>query len=133
MVVQIPAISGHTETRLQKLMRTLHETVEYEVGGIDSSVQPGTIRLRMGVTPRKGITAEEVLKSMSAVIEASIEEADEEPADPEESLDKIEEEVLRFLRIVKPEIRKSSDPSLPSAVMIEGDLNPSALWVEVGW
>lgn len=123
---------GDLVERLQKLMATLHEAAEYEVVGVDPSVQPVKVRLRMGVTPRKGVAAEEVLKAMSAVIEASHEEADEDSEDAEEPLDESKEEILRFLSIVKPKIRKSSDPSLPSAVMLEGNLNPSALWITIG-
>jgi hypothetical protein len=125
MVVQLPSMSGETETRLQKLMQTLHEAAEYEVVGVDHSTKPGKVRLRMGLTPRKGTTANELLATMSAIIQATIEEE-------KEDADETEEEILRFLEIVKPEIRKSSDPALPSAVMVEGDLNPSALWIAVG-
>jgi len=86
----------------------------------------------MEVTPRKGVAAEEVLKAMSAVIEASHEETDEESEDAEEPLDESNEETLRFLSIIKPKIRKSADPSLPSAVMLEEDRNPSARWITIG-
>ena len=125
MVVQLPSMSGKTETRLQKLMQTLHETAEYEVVGVDHSTKPGKVRLRMGLTPRKGTTAKELLATMSAIIQATVEEE-------KEDADETEKEILRFLEIVKPEIRKSFDPTQPSAVMVEGDLNPSALWIAVG-
>ena len=132
MVVQLPEMAGHTETRFQKLMQTLHETAEYEVVGVDPSREPEKVRLRMGLTPRKGTTAKELLATMSAVIDASIEQAKEEAGTSDQDVGKTEEEILRFLGEVKPEIRKSSDPSLPSAVMVEGDLKPSALWIAIG-
>ena len=66
----------------------------------------------MEVTPRKGVAAEEVLKAMSAVIEASHEEADEESEDAEEPLDESKEEPHRFRSIIKPKIRKSAETEI---------------------
>lgn len=132
MVVQVPSSSGHTETKFQKLMKTLHETAEYEVVGVDPALDPTKIRLRIGLTPRKNRTAEELLAAMSAVIDASIEQSNQERAEDDEPLDATVELVLHFLKTVKPEIRKSSNPSLPSTVMVEGTVIPSALWLAVG-
>ena len=131
-VIKLPTMIGPTETRMQELMQTLHEAAEYEVVGVDPSIEPGKIRMRIGVTPRKGSTAEEVLKLMSAVIEATIEQSNKEHEENDEPLDASEELILNFLKTVKPEIRKSSNPSFPSTVMVEGDVMPSALWLAIG-
>lgn len=131
MIVRLPLISGQTESEMGALMQTLHEAGEYEVVGVDPSVEPRKIKLRIGLTVREDKTAEELLAAMSAVIEASIEEFNEEDA-KDEPLDVTEEAIHHFLKTVKPEIRKSSNSSMPSAVMLEGDVMPPALWLAIG-
>lgn len=131
MIVKLPLFSGQTESEMATLMQTLHEAGEYEVVGVDPSVEPQKIKLWIGLTVREDKTAEELLAAMSAVIEASIEEFNEENAN-DEPLDASEEAIRHFLKTVKPEIRKSSDPSMPSAVMLEGDVMPPALWMAIG-
>lgn len=131
MIVKLPLFSGQTESEMATLMQTLHEAGEYEVVGVDPSVEPQKIKLRIGLTARKDKTEEELLAAMSAVIEASIKEFDAEHAN-DEAVGVSEEAIYHFLKTVKPEIRKSSTPSMPSAVILEGDVMPPALWLAIG-
>jgi hypothetical protein len=109
-------------------METLHKVAEYYVVGIDHSEQPGMGKLRTGVTPRGETSAEELSKLVSDVIQAAIDQAIEEQS-PDDVADETNAAILQFFQQAKPVIRKSSDPSLPSIVIIEGDLIPTGLWL----
>jgi beta-lactamase regulating signal transducer with metallopeptidase domain len=132
MVVLLPSVSGPGDSQLQKLMRTLHETGEYYVVGIDPSADPQKVKLRLGMTPRRGTTAIQLAETMSQIIQLSIELSKEEKTATGETPDATEAEILRFLSEAKPEVRKSSNPELPSTVLVEGDLAPNALWLAIG-
>jgi hypothetical protein len=87
--------------------------------------------MTIGLTVREGKSTEQLLAAMSAVINASIKEFDANHAN-DEPLDASEEAIFQFLKTVKPEIRKSSNPAKPSAVILEGDVMPTALWLAIG-
>lgn len=127
-VIKLPTMIGPTETRMQELMHTLHESAEYEVISFDVAKSPEQVRLRFGMTPSKGTTAKDLLATMSAVIQLGLEEQNQEVASSGKTLDAAEIELNRFLESTKLEIRRSSDPSLPSVVMLEGDIDPRILW-----
>ncbi len=131
MIVKLPLFSGQTESEMATLMQNLHEAGEYEVVGVDPSVEPEKIRMTIGLTVREGKSTEQLLAAMSAVINASIKEFDANHAN-DEPLDASEEAIFQFLKTVKPEIRKSSNPAKPSAVILEGDVMPTALWLAIG-
>jgi hypothetical protein len=127
MIVRLPSMPGDTDTRLQKLAQALHEASEYYVVGVDLSEEPDKIKLRLGLTPRGETTATELSKLMSATLQAAIEEAKEDAASRDDG-DETAASVLQLLEHAEPEIRNSSDPSLPSAVIIEIDVMPDAVW-----
>jgi hypothetical protein len=127
MIIRLPSLSGESETHLHKLAQTLDERAEYYIVGIDGSEEPGKVRLRLGMTPRDGTSAKELSETISAMLQALVDQAKEEAA-AGDGIDESEAAIMRFVEQATPEIRKSSDPSLPSAVIVEGDLIPSALW-----
>jgi len=127
-VIKLPTMIGPTETQMQELMHTLHESAEYEVISFDVANSPEQVRLRFGMTPSKGTTAKDLLATMSAVIQLGIEEQTQEAESSGEALDKTDVELFRFIESAKLEIRRSSDPALPNVVMLEGDIDPRILW-----
>jgi len=123
-VIRLPTMIGPTETRMQELMHTLHEAAEYEVISFDIADSPEHVRLRFGLTPSKGTTAKDLLATTTAVLQLGLEEQKQEAASSGKTLDAVDVELNRFIESTQLEIRRSSDPALPSVVMLEGDIDP---------
>ena len=130
-VIRLPTMIGPTKTRMQELMHTLHEAAEYEVISFDVADSPEQVRLRFGLTPSKGTKAKDLLATTSAVIQRGIEEQTQEAAASNEALDAADVELFRFMKSTQLEIRRSSDPALPSVVILEGDIDPRILLGEI--